>query len=140
MNAATSYKLSAMPRLLRLATTLTAVGFAVGGLGHAVNFVLTASGMIISPPGYPPWRHAVMACVDATIVAVALRRSTALVFVLALFLAEQIATNGRFALAEWLRSGVLHGPVIVMLILEAVAVSAAAVNRCQSRWTGDPSD
>jgi hypothetical protein len=29
MNAATSYKLSAMPRLLRLATTLTAVGFAV---------------------------------------------------------------------------------------------------------------
>jgi hypothetical protein len=72
-----------------------------------------------------------MACVDATIVVVALRRPTALVFVLALFLVEQIATNGRFALAEWLQSGVVHGQVIVMLVLEAVAVSAAAANRCR---------
>lgn len=129
-----------MQRLLRLATTLTAVGFALGGLGHAVGFGLAAFGVITSPPDYPPWRHAVMASVDATIVAVVVRRRAILVFALILFLAEQVATNGRFALDAWLQSGVVHRQVIVMLILEAAAVSAAAVNRCQSRLTGDQPD
>jgi hypothetical protein len=90
-----------MQRLLRLATTLTAVGFALGGLGPAVGFGLAAFGVITSPLDYPPWRHAVMASVDATIVAVAVRRPA---------------------------------------VLEAAAVSAAAVNRCQSRLSGDQPD
>ena len=70
-----------------------------------------------------------MSGADLTIAAVAVWRPDALVFLLTAFLVEQVATNGRFALGEWVRSGVVHKLIIVMLGLEAVAVWAAAMNR-----------
>jgi hypothetical protein len=120
-----------LKRFPQVAARLVVIAFIVGAIVHAVGFVRGLLDLVPPAPHYPPWRHALMAGADVTIASVAFRRPRALVFVLAAFLLQQIATNGRFALTEWRDGGVVHGQMIVMLCLEAAAVYLAVLIRRQ---------
>jgi hypothetical protein len=75
-------------------TKLTALGFVIGAVTHTVAIGLFMSGIELYGPGYPWWRHLVMAALDAAVAWIALRRTTWLVFALLAYVAEQIAVNG----------------------------------------------
>lgn len=80
---------------LTIWTRLIALGFALGGVAHTLGFVLLVLfGVKWYGPTYPAWRHAMMAMVDASVVWIALRRPSWLVFALVGFLVEQVAVNG----------------------------------------------
>ena len=71
-----------------------ALGFAAGSLVHSTGLVLLAGGIELYGPGYPAWRHAVMAVVDALIACIAVWRPAWLIVALPAFLAEQVLVNG----------------------------------------------
>jgi hypothetical protein len=121
-----------MTRFLQRTPLWTAVGFSLGVVEHLTFFVLASTGRIPSPPYYPPWRHLIMAAVDGFIATVAVRRPRALVFVLAVFVAEQLATNGRGVLLDWMQSGVVHEVRLGIVLLEVGALLAAAFYRWRS--------
>jgi len=75
-------------------TRITAAGFAIGGAVHATAGALLARGIALYGPGYPAWRHVVMAVIDGSIAWIAVRRPGWLVVVLLAFVAEQLAVNG----------------------------------------------
>ena len=72
----------------------TALGFALGSLAHATAWLLLFFRIELYGPGYPHWRHAVFALIDASISWLALRRPEWLVFGLVAFLADQIWEHG----------------------------------------------
>jgi hypothetical protein len=80
-------------------------------------------------PGYPHWRHAVFALIDASIVWLAVRRPEWLVFALVAFLTDQI----------W-EHGVQTITVLVMLAVLAVGLErlVPVLRRrgkpCPTRW------
>jgi hypothetical protein len=73
---------------------IIAAGFAAGATVHAVGFVLIWFGIYWYGPGYPPWRHAVMATVDSSVAWVALKRPIWLFVALPPWIAEQWVMNG----------------------------------------------
>jgi hypothetical protein len=103
---------------MSLARRLTAIGFALGSAAHTTGWVLLWWGIAWYGPGYPASRHVAMACFDASIAWIAIRRPAWLVFALAAFLAEQVWANG----------------VHVKTIGELVVVSVAALFAAWERW------
>jgi hypothetical protein len=100
-------------------TRLTALGFAIGSAAHALGLVLLLRGIQWYGPGYPAWRHAVMALVDLSIVWIGLRRTSWFVFALFAFFVEQQVVNG------------FH--------FENALVIAATVFAAREKWFMEPS-
>ena len=71
-----------------------AIWFAAGAAIHATGFMLTWFGVDLYGAPYPPWRHAVMALIDAAIAFVAMRRQRWLFIALPAWAAEQALVNG----------------------------------------------
>ena len=103
---------------------LTALGFALGSIAHALGFVLLVGwGIQWKGPGYPAWRHVVMVMVDLSIVWIAMRRQSWLVFALLGFLVEQVIVNG------------VHLEITLVFVLLAIVVTAW--EKWFSHWTED---
>jgi len=68
--------------------------FAAGAAVHATGFMLIGLGVDLYGPGYPAWRHAVMAIVDASIAWTAMRHPRWLFVALPAWAAEQALVNG----------------------------------------------
>jgi hypothetical protein len=81
-------------RIASAAGWLTGVGFALGSTVHAVSGVLLWWGFEIYGPGYPSWRHAAFALIDAAIACVAWQWPKWLVFPLAAFALDQLIEHG----------------------------------------------
>ena len=100
-------------------TRLTALGFALGSAVHTLGFVLLLVwGVKWYGPTYPAWRHFVMATLDLSVVWIAVRRMSWLVFALVAFLVEQQVVNG------------FH--------LENALVLAAAILAARDKWFRHP--
>jgi hypothetical protein len=97
------------------AAKVTAVGFMLGCMAHTTGLVLLGWGVELYGRGYPAWRHAVMATVDAMIASTAIWRPAWLAFVLPAFIAEQLLVNGM----GWT-------PVVVLIAWIAVCVERFA--------------
>ena len=71
-----------------------AIGFAAGAAVHAAAFALMLFGVDLYGPGYPAWRHAVMATIDASVAWLGWRQQRWLFVALPAWAAEQTLVNG----------------------------------------------
>jgi hypothetical protein len=82
--------------------------------------------------GYPAWRHAAFAAVDASIAYLAIRHPDRLFVPLFAFLVEQIATNGVEAYRDWTAARHVPWLAVIMHVFIFCAAAAAWTNRRRS--------
>ena len=97
---------------------LIALGFAAGCLVHSTGFLLLLVGIELYGPGYPAWRHVVMAAVDAAIACIVVWRPAWLIVVLPTLITEQLLVNG-----------IGLTPAVVLIAWIAVLWERAAISR-----------
>ena len=125
----------AKPRSALRPVRLVAIGFALGSVEHLIRLVLHVFHIEVVA-GYPAWRDAAFALVDASIACLGFTRPHRLFVPVLAFLIEQIVVNGSAAWRTWRVSGEILWMIPVMIVL----IGTGAVIALRERRKGPTSD